>query len=237
MEAHSGDIFHASTSILEQFDNSQRHFLEELNETEATGFLKFNFAPPTLRRNIAVLGMIHKKVLGKCHPSFDKLLPSKGYTTEDRHSKQIYGHWFEIKEHRALFNRSIFGMVDIYNNLPQAVVELSSVSSFQGRLTEMRENVASAMQQNGTCRSVAEEVLTVEAQMLMDKRTLKKICLNWISSVYLHVQNSFLARHGLAGLLYIIVDISKFILCQCFIACSLFFHLWSCGRGTVCSIA
>ena len=28
-------------------------------------------------------------------------------------------------------------MVDIYNNLPQAVVELSSVSSFQGRLTEM----------------------------------------------------------------------------------------------------
>ena len=59
--------------------------------------------------------------------------------------------------------------------------------------------------------------------MLMDKRTLKRICLNWISSVYLHVQNSFLARHGLAGLLYIIVDISKFILCQCFIACSLFF--------------
>ena len=83
---------------------------------------------------------------------------------------------------------------------------------FKAVLRRWQENVASAMQQNGTCRSVAEEVLTVEAQMLMDKRTLKRICLNWISSVYLHVQNSFLARHGLAGLLYIIVYIFKLIL-------------------------
>ena len=137
MEAHSGGIFHASTSILEQFAKSQIYFLEELGETEATAFLNFNFAPPALRRNIAMLGMIHKKVLGKCHPSFDKLLPSKSYITEDRNSKQIYAHWLEIKEHRALFNRSIFGMVDLYNNLSQAVVDSSSVSLFQSRLTEV----------------------------------------------------------------------------------------------------
>ena len=137
MEAHTGGIFHASSSILEQFDKSQNHFLEELGETEATGFLKFNFAPPALRRNIAALGMIHKKVLGKCHPSFDSLLPSKACAEEGRHSKQLYGHWLEVKEHRALFNRSIFGMVDIYNNLPQAVVDSISVSIFQGRLTEV----------------------------------------------------------------------------------------------------
>ena len=113
MEAHTGGIFHASSSILEQFDKSQNHFLEELGETEATGFLKFNFAPPALRRNIAALGMIHKKVLGKCHPSFDSLLPSKACAEEGRHSKQLYGHWLEVKEHRALFNRSILRMIDI----------------------------------------------------------------------------------------------------------------------------
>ena len=137
MEAHSGGIFHAATSILNQFDKSQRHFLEELGESEASAFLKFNFAPPTLRRNIAVLGMIHKKVLGKCHPSFEALLPSKGVVEEGRHSKQIYAHWSEVKENRALFNRSIFGMVDIYNNLPQLYVELGTVSVFQAKLTSI----------------------------------------------------------------------------------------------------
>jgi hypothetical protein len=137
MEAHSGGIFHAATAILAQIDNSQRHFVEEIGETEANVFLKFNFAPPTLRRNIAMLGMIHKKVLGKCHPSFDALLPPKGLVEEDRHSKQIYPHWNEVKAHRALFNRSIFGMVDIYNNLPQTFVDTQTVSEFQAKLTDI----------------------------------------------------------------------------------------------------
>jgi len=137
MEAHSGGIFHAATSILAQFDNSQRHFVEEIGETEANVFLKFNFAPPTLRRNIAMLGMIHKKVLGKCHPSSDALLPPKGFVEEGRHSKQIYPHWNEVKAHRALFNRSIFGMVDIYNNLPQTFVDTQTVSEFQSKLTDI----------------------------------------------------------------------------------------------------
>ena len=34
-----------------------------------------------------------------------------------------------------LFNRSVFGMVHVYNKLPQRVVECSSVSSFQRSLT------------------------------------------------------------------------------------------------------
>ena len=137
MEAHIGDIFHASTSILQQFDNSQRHFLEELGETESTAFLKYNFAPPSLRRNIAILGMIHKKVLGECHPSFDTLLPAMQSTEAGRHSKQIYAHWDNVEQHRALFNRSIFGMVDIYNNLSQPLVDCRTVSDFQSKLTKV----------------------------------------------------------------------------------------------------
>ena len=37
----------------------------------------------------------------------------------------------EITHHQAIFNRSIFSMVDIYNNLAQHVVDISSVSDFQ----------------------------------------------------------------------------------------------------------
>ena len=93
METHSGGIFHAATSILDQLDNSQKHFLDELGVSLETAFKDHNFAPPTLRRNIAVLGMIHKRVLGLSHPSFDQLLPyfqqRFGHHLEGRHSKQL----------------------------------------------------------------------------------------------------------------------------------------------------
>ena len=54
-----------------------------------------------------------------------------------RHSKQLYGHNMEITHHQAIFNRSIFSMVDIYNNLAQHVVDISSVSDFQKYLMQV----------------------------------------------------------------------------------------------------
>ena len=36
-----------------------------------------------------------------------------------------------------LFNRSIFGMVDVYNNLPQSLVDSPSVKVFQSGLTQI----------------------------------------------------------------------------------------------------
>ena len=104
-------------------------------------YLEFNFAPTVLRRTIGILGLLHKRVLGQCHRSFDKLLPwyTERFDTNRGfgHNKQLYGHWLEAGEHPALFFRSIFGMVDIYNNLPQSVVDAKSVCSFQSRLTHM----------------------------------------------------------------------------------------------------
>ena len=44
----------------------------------------------------------------------------------------------------GLFNRSVFGMVHIYNRLPEALVDIPSVSSFQRRLTQAAKRVASA---------------------------------------------------------------------------------------------
>ena len=103
MEMHSGGIFHASTSILDQLDLSQQHFLDALGISSATAFIDQNFAPPSLRRNIAILGLLHKRVLGKAHPSFDKLLPwlleHTGSQRQDRHTKQLYTHCQEVVAH------------------------------------------------------------------------------------------------------------------------------------------
>ena len=75
MEAHSGGIFHAASTLLQKIDHVQSRFLRELDLSPECAFLELNFAPPSLRRRIAILGLMHKRVLGKCHPSFDFLLP------------------------------------------------------------------------------------------------------------------------------------------------------------------
>ena len=141
VELHSGGYFHAATSLLEKVDQVQRNFLNKLEVSESTAFLEFNFAPTVLRRTIGVLGLLHKRVLGQCHSSFEQLLPwySQHFDTARAtgHDKQLYGHWLEASQHRALYSRSIFAMVDIYNNLPQSVVDANSVSSFQHLLTDM----------------------------------------------------------------------------------------------------
>ena len=81
-----------------------------------------------------------------CHRRFEGLLPwySQRFDSERPvgHNKQLYGHWLEVKEHRAFFGRSILSMKDIYNNLSQSVVDNPSVSGLQNRLAEIARHVA-----------------------------------------------------------------------------------------------
>ena len=110
-------------------------FLRELHVTPEHAFLEYAFAPPSLRRNIGILGLLHKRVLGKCHPSFASLLPFWTDQPEEirarGHTRKLYGHSTEVKFQRPIYDSSIFEMVDIYNNLLQQVVDGTSVNSFQ----------------------------------------------------------------------------------------------------------
>ena len=121
MEAHSGGIFHACSSQLDRFDHCQQRFVETLGLSEEAAFRDNNFAPPVLRRNIGILGMLHKRVLGLCHQDFEQLLPwfsqVFGYTVEGRHTKQLYNHVLEVQFHIGLFRRSIFAMTDMIKYL------------------------------------------------------------------------------------------------------------------------
>ena len=122
IEVDIDGYFHAAASLLTKFDGAQNHFLRELGLSPVQAFLEYNFAPSGLRRHIGVLGLLQKRVLGKCHPSYERLLPwwSDRFPEprELGHTKQLYGHWVEVTSHRVIFNRFIFGMIDVYNNLP-----------------------------------------------------------------------------------------------------------------------
>ena len=140
VEGNCGAYFHAATSLLNKIASVQRGFLNKLEVSEKEAFLRFNFAPTQIRRDIAILGLLHKRVLGQCHPAFERLLPFWSERFEASrgigHDKPLYGHWADAAHHRSLHDKSIFSMIDIYNNLPQNVVDLPSVTFFQKTLTE-----------------------------------------------------------------------------------------------------
>jgi hypothetical protein len=71
MEASMGGIFHATSPRLAEIDHEPNRFLRELRISAEFAFAEFNFAPPKLGRNIGILGVLHKRVLGLRHPSFD----------------------------------------------------------------------------------------------------------------------------------------------------------------------
>ena len=75
IEANMGGYFHAAPSLLAKIDQAQNRFLRELGLSSDAAFMNYAFAPSSLRRNIGILGLLHKRVLGKCHPSFERLLP------------------------------------------------------------------------------------------------------------------------------------------------------------------
>ena len=119
-----------------KLDEQPASFLRELEVIEETTFLEFDFGPPSLRRNIGRIGLLHKRVLGNAPPVFQHLL-SLGSLRPGEHDKQLHGHILEVHRQHNLHDRSIFATVYVYNGLPQDVMNCRCVSTFQSCLTKM----------------------------------------------------------------------------------------------------
>ena len=97
-----------------------------------------------MRRCIAVLGFLHRIVLGRASPQIQMLFPlaaarpardlisARARGVAQRHSMQLVGRVHARSSEQ--FKRSIFGMVQCYNALPQCIVDEATVSSFQKRI-------------------------------------------------------------------------------------------------------
>jgi len=66
-EYSNGALVMATESQIQRLDKMQRWFLHELEITDLDAFKIYNFAPPSLRRRIGLLGFLHKRVLQQCH--------------------------------------------------------------------------------------------------------------------------------------------------------------------------
>jgi hypothetical protein len=136
IEYQNGAICHACATSLSKLDRIQASFVRDLSLTEEMAFLDFNFAPLCLRRDIGILGFIHKRVIGICHAGIKKLLPFSGIDNRN-HSKQLLTQSENIVTRHGLYYQSIYGYVHIYNRLPESLVIIGTVKDFQVALTKM----------------------------------------------------------------------------------------------------
>ena len=141
LESCNAAIYHAADSVLEPLGHVQETFLRKVGLTKEEAFLEYNLGTLSWRRDAAMLGLLHKCTLGQAHPRLRELFPSVTrqpavYSTryaERRHSKQLLerctGDFLELTR------RSLFGLVRVYNFLPELVVQTDTVKEFQALLT------------------------------------------------------------------------------------------------------
>ena len=129
-----------------------------------SAFLARNMAPLGMRRDIAMLGFLHKRMPGDTHGDICSLLPlflgpeARRCTRfrSDRPSR-LFQETFD-GTHPALIRHSIFGRV--YNKLPQHIVDSESCNEFQHHFNVYAQ---------GRCRAGAPEgrmILSPETRII-----------------------------------------------------------------------
>jgi len=137
-EYSNGVLILAPPSQLNRLDEVQRWHLHELGMSDKEAFVSHNFAPPSLRRAIGILGFLHKRVLEECHPALIHALPFAPAGLLARyHSNALDPRIGEITCQDRLYQRSLYGYILVYNRLRKPIADSPSVSSFQARLTHL----------------------------------------------------------------------------------------------------
>ena len=154
LEYRTAAFYHACTTSLDILDKVLPRFLAQLGISAKQAFLEFNLAPLSMRRDVAMLGLIHRCVIGEGPPHFQPFFQlcgaSRTHVNTRRnamlHSKQLVnplqGRFLEIAR------RSALGLVTVYNYLPQELVDRPTVKDFQRQLQGLakdacRQNFAS----------------------------------------------------------------------------------------------
>ena len=110
--------------MLDKLDRVQSKFLNDLGILEVTALLEFNLAPLAARRDMAMLGLVHRTILGKGPAHFREFFKTRPDHKLVEPSCRMGG----------LSKRSAFGLVPVYNLLPHGITSAADVPTFQRHL-------------------------------------------------------------------------------------------------------
>ena len=136
LEYRTSAIYHSCETALRPLDSFQDKFLSELAISPEDALFHFNLAPLRCRRDMAMLGIIHRCVLGRGPSHFKEFF--KLDSRPRRHTRRIR-HDFQLEDIRnrnflEIERRSALGLIWVYNHLPERIVVEQSVKTFQSKL-------------------------------------------------------------------------------------------------------
>ena len=148
VEYRTPALYHATDTVLTPLNNLQRNFLRQLGIDEVSALMEFRLAPLATRRDIAMLGLVHRAALGLGPPQFQKFFFLRGQTAESNTRRGTRRHHLELCETRRgrfleLVRRSALGLVAVYNLLPKEVLA-DNVKDFQSKVQELVQARAAA---------------------------------------------------------------------------------------------
>ena len=133
IEYRTPALYHATASVLGQLDRTQDSFLRELGIDRAAALMDFNLAPLSMRRDIALFGMLHRAALRDGAPQLREVLKrrAEGWMLVDP---------LEGQSPSLLMRRSIWGLIRVYNKL-RGSLQCAEVKDFQMLLQERAKSI------------------------------------------------------------------------------------------------
>ena len=113
IEYRTPAIYHASRAVLEKLDAVQTRFLRDAGIDEVTALVEFNLCPLCMRRDIAMLGVLHRAALRQGPPQLQNLIQRQqgGFMLHDPYAQTNMP---------PIIKRSAWGLVRVYNRLGSA---------------------------------------------------------------------------------------------------------------------
>jgi hypothetical protein len=129
IEYRTPAIYHSTKTVLSRLDKLLDNFLREPSTTKEAALLDFNLAPLSTRRDIALLGLLHRAAIGEGPAHF------REYFQRRAGSLKLVDP-LATRKVCPLLQRSIWGLVRVYNTLGEAAT-CGTVKDFQ-RLLQAR---------------------------------------------------------------------------------------------------
>ena len=140
IESSTPGVCHAANSVPKPVDKVQLRLLRELGLNELAALNDYRLAPLPARRDMAMLGVLHKVALGLAPPQLAALFPVRGLALEPLQHFERLRHWRPLHCKQLLappynctetMERSLFGLVRTYNQLSQKTMVCRTVKAFQ----------------------------------------------------------------------------------------------------------
>ena len=150
VEYRTAAVYHATNTVLKPLDGVQKRFLKALECTETEALMEFNLAPLAARRDIAMLGVIHRTTLGKGPTHFQQFFHAAAKSNTSYLTRRAAkNHSRQLEDPRKgafpeLLRRSALGLIAVYNLLPESIVAEDTVKEFQKKLQELLKARAEA---------------------------------------------------------------------------------------------